>query len=89
MNAFLIATALVALAEMGDKTQLLAFLLAARFRQPLPIVAGIFVATIVNHAFAGAAGMWITHLIGAENMRWLLPSFWQKWAIKHKLQPWH
>ena len=63
MNAFLIATALVALAEMGDKTQLLAFLLAARFRQPLPIVAGIFVATIVNHAFAGAVGMWITHLM--------------------------
>ena len=72
MNAFFIATALVALAEMGDKTQLLAFVLAARFRQPLPIVAGIFVATIVNHAFAGAAGMWITHLIGAENMRWIL-----------------
>jgi putative Ca2+/H+ antiporter (TMEM165/GDT1 family) len=69
MHAFLIATALVALAEMGDKTQLLAFLLAARFRKPVPIVAGIFVATVVNHAFAGAVGMWLTQLIGAETMR--------------------
>ncbi len=72
MHAFLIATALVALAEMGDKTQLLAFLLAARFRKPVPIVAGIFVATVVNHAFAGAVGMWLTQLIGAETMRWIL-----------------
>ncbi|RZI98141.1 MAG: UPF0016 domain-containing protein, partial [Rubrivivax sp.] len=50
MQAFLIATGLVALAEIGDKTQLLAFMLAARFRRPWPIVAGIFVATVFNHA---------------------------------------
>ena len=72
MTALLLATALVALAEMGDKTQLLAFLLAARFRQPTPIVLGIFVATIINHAFAGAVGMYLTTLIGQENMRWVL-----------------
>ncbi len=72
MNAFLIATALVALAEMGDKTQLLAFLLAARFRKPIPIVAGIFVATLINHAGAGAVGMWVTQMVGADVMRWIL-----------------
>lgn len=72
MTAFLLATALVALAEMGDKTQLLAFLLAARFRQPLPIVLGILVATLVNHAFAGAIGVWITQLIGQNIMQWVL-----------------
>ncbi|HNJ86463.1 MAG TPA: TMEM165/GDT1 family protein, partial [Agitococcus sp.] len=72
MTAFLLATALVALAEMGDKTQLLAFLLAARFRQPIPIVLGIFVATIINHAFAGAVGMYLNSLIGQDNMRWIL-----------------
>ncbi len=72
MTALLLATALVALAEMGDKTQLLAFLLAARFRQPIPIVLGIFVATIINHAFAGAVGMYLNSLIGQDNMRWIL-----------------
>lgn len=72
MTALLLATALVALAEMGDKTQLLAFLLAARFRQPIPIILGIFVATLVNHAFAGAVGMYLNTLIGPNNMRWVL-----------------
>lgn len=60
MEAFFVSTGLVALAEIGDKTQLLAFLLAARFRQPLPIVLGILVATLANHAGAGAIGTWIT-----------------------------
>ena len=52
MEAFLISTGIVALGEMGDKTQLLALLLAARFRRPLPIIAGIAVATLANHAAA-------------------------------------
>jgi putative Ca2+/H+ antiporter (TMEM165/GDT1 family) len=56
MEAFLISTGIVALAEIGDKTQLLALVLAARFRKPVPIIFGIFVATLVNHAMAGAAG---------------------------------
>ena len=72
MQAFLIATGLVALAEIGDKTQLLAFMLAARFQRPLPIVLGIFVATVVNHAAAGALGSWLTSLIGPDVLRWIL-----------------
>ena len=60
MDAFLISTGIVALAEMGDKTQLLALILAARFRKPVPIILGILVATLLNHAGAGAVGHWVT-----------------------------
>ncbi|CAH0310670.1 hypothetical protein SRABI118_04774 [Massilia sp. Bi118] len=72
MDAFLVSTGIVALAEIGDKTQLLAFLLAARFRRPLPIVFGILVATIANHAFAAAVGALVGKLLGPEVMRWVL-----------------
>lgn len=72
MEAFLVSTGIVALAEIGDKTQLLSFVLAARFKRPWPIVAGIFVATVFNHAAAGAVGAWLTHLIGPDTMRWIL-----------------
>ncbi len=72
MDAFLLSTGVVALAEIGDKTQLLAFLLAARFRKPAPIVAGILVATLVNHGLAGALGGWITSQIDPAIMRWML-----------------
>lgn len=72
MDALLISTGIVALAEIGDKTQLLAFILAAKFRRPLPITLGILVATIANHAFAGALGTWITTLVAPETMRWIL-----------------
>jgi Ca2+/H+ antiporter, TMEM165/GDT1 family len=72
MDAFLISTGLVALAEMGDKTQLLSLVLAARFRKPWPIVAGILVATLANHALAGALGSWITTLLGPQLLRWVL-----------------
>ncbi|MCU6498063.1 TMEM165/GDT1 family protein [Duganella vulcania] len=72
MEAFLVSTGIVALAEIGDKTQLLAFCLAAKFRRPLPIVAAIFVATIANHAFAAAVGAWITSLLGPDILRWVL-----------------
>jgi putative Ca2+/H+ antiporter (TMEM165/GDT1 family) len=72
MEAFLVSTGLVALAEIGDKTQLLAFLLAARFRKPLPICLGIFIATVVNHAGAGALGAWLTTLISPQALRWIL-----------------
>ena len=72
MEAFLVSTGIVALAEIGDKTQLLAFILAAKFRKPLPIVLGILVATIANHGFAGALGSWITSLVGPETLRWVL-----------------
>src|SRR3954463_16271011 len=68
MEAFLVSTGLVALAEIGDKTQLLSLVLAARFRKPWPIVAGILAATLVKHAAAGALGAWITSLVGAQTM---------------------
>ena len=64
MEAFLVSTGIVALAEMGDKTQLLSLVLAAKFRKPWPIVLGIFVATVVNHALAGAVGSWVTQVLG-------------------------
>ncbi len=72
MDAFFISTGIVALAEMGDKTQLLALLLAARFRQPWPIVWGILVATLANHALAGSLGAWLTTFMGSSALRWVL-----------------
>jgi Ca2+/H+ antiporter, TMEM165/GDT1 family len=72
MQAFLVSTGIVALAEMGDKTQLLSLLLAARFRKPWPIVLGILVATLANHALAGAAGAWVTTVLGPQVLRWVL-----------------
>ena len=72
MEAFLVSTGIVALAEMGDKTQLLSLVLAARFRKPWPIVLGILVATLANHGLAGALGSWITSLLGPEVLRWVL-----------------
>lgn len=72
MEAFLVATGIVALAEIGDKTQLLAFILAARFRKPLPIIAGILIATLANHSFAGALGAWLTALMTPQTLRWVL-----------------
>ena len=72
MEALLVSTGVVALAEIGDKTQLLAFILAARFKKPLPIILGILVATLVNHGLAGALGAWITALLSPEVLRWVL-----------------
>lgn len=72
LEAFLVSTGVVALAEIGDKTQLLALLLAARFRAPWTIVCGIFVATLANHALASAVGAWLVTVIGADGLRWIL-----------------
>ena len=72
MEAFFVSTGVVALAEIGDKTQLLAFILAARFKKPIPIIAGILVATLINHGLAGALGAWITSLVSPDIMRWVL-----------------
>ena len=72
MEAFLVSTSIVALAEIGDKTQLLAFVLAAKFRQATPIILGILVATIANHAFAGAIGSWLTSLMEPRTLQWVL-----------------
>lgn len=72
MEAFLVSTGIVALAEIGDKTQLLAFLLAARFRKPLPIILGILIATLLNHGVAGAFGAWVTSFFSQETLRLVL-----------------
>jgi putative Ca2+/H+ antiporter (TMEM165/GDT1 family) len=81
MEAFLVSTGIVALAEIGDKTQLLAFVLAAKFRRPLPIIAAIFIATIANHAFAAAIGTWITGLLGPDTLRWVLGASFLAMAV--------
>ena len=70
MEAFFVSTGIVALAEIGDKTQLLAFILAARFRKPVPIILGILVATLLNHGLAGALGAWITTQLSPETLRY-------------------
>ena len=72
MEAFLVSTGIVALAEIGDKTQLLALVLAARFKKPWPIVLGIFVSTFANHAMAGALGAWVTGMLSPQLLRYLL-----------------
>jgi putative Ca2+/H+ antiporter (TMEM165/GDT1 family) len=69
-EAFAVSTGVVALGEIGDKTQLLALLLAARYRKPLPIIAGILVATLLNHAGASALGAWLTRVVDPQWMRW-------------------
>ncbi len=72
MESLFLSTFVVALAEIGDKTQLLAFLLATRFKKPVPIIFGIFLATIVNHSLAGLVGAWITTVVAPETLRWIL-----------------
>lgn len=72
MEALLVSTSIVALAEIGDKTQLLAFILAAKFRKPVPIILGILAATLANHAFAGALGSWLTTVMPPQTLRWVL-----------------
>ena len=72
VEAFLVSTGVVALGEMGDKTQLLAMLLAVRFRKPVPIVLGILVATLLNHAGAGLVGGWVARALGTDVLRWVI-----------------
>ncbi len=71
-HAFLVSTGAVALAEIGDKTQLLSLVLAARYRRPMPIILGVLVATLVNHSGAGALGAWLGSLVTPSVMRWAL-----------------
>ena len=72
MESFLVSTGVVALGEMGDKTQLLAMLLAARFKKPAPIILGILVATLANHALAGAVGSAVAQALGPDVLRWVI-----------------
>ena len=71
LEAFLTSTVLVAVAEIGDKTQLLSFVLAARLRKPGAIIAGIFVATVLNHALAGSVGVWLAQMISPQWLPWI------------------
>lgn len=71
-GSFLVSTAVVSVAEIGDKTQLLSLLLAARYRKPVPIIAGILVATLLNHALAALVGEWLRGLMSPEIARWVL-----------------
>ena len=85
MEAFITSTLLVALAEIGDKTQLLSFVLAARLRRPMAIIAGIFVATIANHALAGWIGSWIATFFSPDTLRWIVGVvfiIFGLWALK-------
>lgn len=81
MESIIVSTGVVALAEIGDKTQLLAFILAARFKKPVPIVLGILVATIFNHGMAGALGAWITASVSPEILRWVLAASFLGMAV--------
>ncbi|MFN9708465.1 MAG: TMEM165/GDT1 family protein [Burkholderiales bacterium] len=72
MESLFVSMGVVALAEIGDKTQLLAFILAARFKKPVPLILGILAATLVNHGLAGALGAWITSSVSPEILRWVL-----------------
>jgi putative Ca2+/H+ antiporter (TMEM165/GDT1 family) len=85
MEAFLVSTVVVALGEIGDKTQLLALMLAARLRRPVPIILGIAVATLFNHSLAGMAGAWVRDIVPAIYLRWLLALSFvivAVWALK-------
>ena len=85
VDALLVSTFVVAIAEIGDKTQLLSIFLAARFRKPVPIIAGILLATLANHAAAAALGQWVRAVLPADTLRWLLGlSFLAvaAWALK-------
>ena len=72
MESFLVSTLIVAASEMGDKTQLLALLLATRFQQPLPIILGILIATLVNHAASGFIGIWLGSFLQGDTLKWVL-----------------
>lgn len=85
MEALFVSTALVALAEMGDKTQLLSFVLAAKLKRPWPIIGGIFVATLANHFLAGWVGAWLATLVSPTTLKWIVAvSFFVfgLWALK-------
>jgi putative Ca2+/H+ antiporter (TMEM165/GDT1 family) len=81
MEAFLVSTGLVALAEIGDKTQLLSFMLAARYKRPWPICWGILVATAANHAMASAVGAWVADLVAPTTLRWILAASFVAMAV--------
>ncbi|RAS24318.1 TMEM165/GDT1 family protein [Paraburkholderia bryophila] len=81
MQSFLVSTSVVGLAEIGDKTQLLSLVLAARYRKPIPIVLGVFAATLINHACSGALGAWLASVIRPEIMNWAVVASFAVMAV--------
>jgi putative Ca2+/H+ antiporter (TMEM165/GDT1 family) len=85
LEAFLLSTSVVAIAEMGDKTQLLSFLLAARLQRKPPIIAGVLLATLANHFLAGSVGVWAASLVSPKELRWIVALLFfafGAWALK-------
>ncbi len=80
-ESFAVSTGIVALAEIGDKTQLLALVLAARFRRPWPIIWGIVIATLANHFAAGAVGHWVAGLFSQTTLSWILAASFAAVAV--------
>lgn len=81
LEALLNSFFLVFVSEMGDKTQLLALVLVSKFRKPWTILAGVFTATILNHAFASWAGSWLAALVMPNQLKWILASTFFAFAI--------
>jgi Ca2+/H+ antiporter, TMEM165/GDT1 family len=81
VEAFLVSLWAVALGEMGDKTQLLSFVLAAKFRRPVPIILGVLTATLVNHVFAGLVGQWVADQLGPTLLRWVVAGLFLGMAV--------
>lgn len=81
MESFVVSTSIVGLAEIGDKTQLLSLVLAARYRKPIPIVLGVFVATLINHACSGALGAWLASVISPNIMNWAVVASFALMAV--------
>jgi Ca2+/H+ antiporter, TMEM165/GDT1 family len=81
LQAFIVSTGVVALAEIGDKTQLLSLILAARYRKPLPIVLGVLTATLVNHAAAGGLGTWLSQTLSPAVLNWAIVASFALMAV--------
>ncbi len=81
MESFLVSTSVVALAEIGDKTQLLSLVLAARYRKPVPIIFGVLVATLINHAGASGIGVWLSNVISPNILNWVVVASFAVMAV--------
>lgn len=81
MQSFLVSTSVVGLAEIGDKTQLLSLVLAARYRKPIPIILGVFVATLINHAASGALGAWLASVLSPSILNWAVVASFAVMAV--------
>lgn len=81
MQSFLVSTSVVGLAEIGDKTQLLSLVLAARYRKPIPIILGVFAATLINHGASGALGAWLASVLSPGILNWAVVASFAAMAV--------